>query len=84
MCGRAGFLLQSTPLARPVPDKVWIDQIGLQAHGVESGPVLARTRRWIVGIELPAWFKTCKLRVTRKGARAAWAMGFRVWSVTLI
>jgi hypothetical protein len=31
-----------------------------------------------------AWFKTCKLRVTRKGARAAWAMGFRVWSVTLI
>ena len=33
---------------------------------------------------LPAWFKNHWLQVTLKGAKAALAKGFRVWSVTLI
>jgi len=31
-----------------------------------------------------AWFKNHWLQVTLKGAKAALAKGFRVWSVTLI
>jgi len=35
-------------------------------------------------VEKWAWFKNHWLQVTLKGAKAALAKGFRVWSVTLI